>query len=165
MKGLIFGAEKAFPEAVVQKLPPQCIKDVQEAGKSIAFDLPTACGFHIFRALETVVLMYFPVLEVPLPDERKRNLGTYILILEGKDQNGKEVDGAKKVDEKITGMLRHLKDSYRNPLMHPELTLEDEEAESLFQFAISAITQLIKDIKKWTSDVSDDEEAELIVTP
>ncbi len=146
---LIYSAEQALSKRSIEQLPDSCLKDIKEAGRCLAFDLPTACGFHIFRALETVILMYFPALRINLPSKKLRNLGVFIALLEGRDIKKKGrpiVAGAPKADEKITGMLTHLKDFYRNPLMHPEITLEDDEAISTFQFAISAIDIMVHDI-------------------
>jgi hypothetical protein len=68
----------------------------------------------------------FPLIRFrPKPSER--NLGRYINAL-------KEAG----VDERIVGMLTHLKDFYRNPLAHPELFLTPQEALGLFGFAPSA---------------------------
>jgi hypothetical protein len=147
MKALIFNAQKILPASVIPELSTECIKDIQEAGRCLAFDLPTACGFHMFRALELVMLMYFPVLKITAPSERKKGLGTYINLLEGKDENGKDKQDAPKVDTEITGTLRRLK-KHRNPVIHPELTLEEEEAESLFINVNDAIAQMVKDIKR-----------------
>ncbi len=157
MSILIYSAEQALSRRTIEQLSESCLKDIKEAGRCLAFDLPTACGFHIFRALETVVLMYFPVLYIPYPDEKRRNLGTYILLLRGANQYGNKDaqknlicrEGALKVNNKITGMLTHLKDVYRNPLIHPEVTLTDDEAVSTFQFAISAIDVMVHDIIEW----------------
>jgi len=52
------------------------------------------------------------------------------------------------VDEKITAMLQHLKDFYRNPIIHPEFVLQPSEAENLFQFAASAIGVMIEDMAR-----------------
>lgn len=135
MPTLIKEAEKALPDGVVKGLTPAVIADVREAGKCLAFDLPTAAGFHLFRALEATLLLYFPVLGITTKPS-DRNLGAYIKALEGKG-----------VDPKVIGMLNHLKDHYRNPLIHPELFLGFDEASSLFSFTMSAIQALVNDIE------------------
>ena len=40
------------------------LADIRESTRCLAFDIPTAAGFHVFRAVETVVLEYFPVIGV-----------------------------------------------------------------------------------------------------
>ena len=61
-KGLIFNSEKMLPDRIVNEISEECKRDIQDAGRAIAFDLPTAAGFYISRALEIVILMYFPAL-------------------------------------------------------------------------------------------------------
>jgi len=39
-------------------------------------------------------------------------------------------------------MIDHIKDFYRNPIMHPEETLNADQALSLFHTCLSAIVQL-----------------------
>jgi hypothetical protein len=133
MTTLVWHAEDILPQAIAATISDQCRYDIREAGRCIAFDLHTALGFHVFRAIETVILGYFPTLGIEPPAER--NLGAYIRLLEGAE-----------IDERITGMVRHLKDFYRNPLIHPDWVLEAEDAENLFQVASSAITAIMQDI-------------------
>jgi hypothetical protein len=134
---LILNAEKVLSESAAAALTDQCKNDLRESGRCIAFDLPTASAFHLFRAIEAVVLQYFPVLRISVPSSSERNLGNYIRILR-----------EHAVDDRITGMLQHLKDIYRNPIVHPELFLEADEAENLFQFAASAIAAMVEDVKR-----------------
>jgi hypothetical protein len=47
-----------------------------------------------------------------------------------------------RADVKVIGMLQHIKDFYRNPIMHPEESLTSDEAFSLFNTCLSAIVQL-----------------------
>lgn len=129
MSKLIGAAEQALPMEVLPDLPTETRDDLREAGRCLAFELPTATGFHVFRAVESIVRIYFPLVGVALP--KSRNLGGLIDSLEGT------------ISEKTIGMLKHLKDTYRNPLMHPELVLDLDEAESLFQFSISAISTMM----------------------
>jgi len=161
MKGLIFNAEKVLPETVINEISLECKQEVQEAGRALAFDLPTACGFHAFRALEMIVLMYFPVLGLDLPKEQIRSLGNYIKLLKGEQLDGQKVEPDKVVDPKITTMLEQLKKFYRNPLIHPELTLEEEEAQSLFTLISDAISQMVKDIIKRRPTAANESEKEI----
>jgi hypothetical protein len=135
MPTLIKEAEKALPDSITQHLGPAVISDIREAGKCLAFDVPTAVGFHLFRAVEAAILLYFPVLNITTKPS-DRNLGAYIKLLK---------DGG--VDPKVIGMLNHLKDHYRNPLIHPELFLTFDDAASLFSFAMSAILALVNELQ------------------
>jgi hypothetical protein len=50
---LIGNGEVFFPPDLAAKVP-EAVKDVQEATKCIAYELPTAAGFHLHRANESV---------------------------------------------------------------------------------------------------------------
>jgi hypothetical protein len=135
-KKLIFTAEHAvpLPAESLAEISPHVLDDVKEAGRCLVFDLPTAAGFHMFRAIEAVVLAYFPLLKITLRDS-DRNLGRYLRLLEGAG-----------VEPKIIGMLTHIKDFYRNPLVHPELFLGPAEALGIFAIGPSAIAAMAADL-------------------
>lgn len=110
------------------------VQDIREATRSLAFDIPTAVGFHIFRAIETIIKKeYFPILSITA---ESNNLGQHINHL-------KEAG----VDEKILGTLRNIKDYYRNPISHPEEFWGLDEAESALMLAVHAITVMLQDIE------------------
>jgi len=134
---LIGKAENAFSEPVRSRLSEQCIRDIKEAGKCIAFELPTAAGFHAFRSLESVVLDYLDRLGKKPPKPYDRNLGKYINFLE-----------ENKADEKALSVLRQLKDLHRNPLFHPTDNLEIGEDIGVFNLVTTAIAALVKDMEK-----------------
>jgi hypothetical protein len=116
---------------------PEVIKDIREAARSLAFDFSTAVGFHLYRAIEAIIVEnYFPVLGVlPTDYEKNPNLGCYIKILE---KNG--------IDNKITVLLAHIKDRYRNPINHPDEFWNIEDANNAIGSAISLIDMMIQDI-------------------
>lgn len=125
---LIDSAEDIFPPELMQKVP-SVLFDLREAGKCIAFDLGTAAGFHLLRALETVIKAYWSVVMEGVPLPTNRNLGAYI----------REMENARKGDPKVLTSLRQIKDHHRNELMHPEETLNLDEAIGLLGIVQSAI--------------------------
>ena len=133
-KGLIFVAERDIDEPFRSILPWECIEDIRAAGKCIAFELPTAVGFHICRAVETALFLYFGVLDISLKGVKNPGMGTYIGLIE-----------AKGVDAAIIDELRRIK-KLRNDLMHPDLVLESGEAQDFFQQTLKTITVMAKDI-------------------
>jgi len=136
---LIDAADSVFPANIRSQLPPHAVNDIKAAGRCLAFELPTAAGFHIARAVETVLLKYFPALPMKVP--RFRNLGRYIEAL--------KKEGVKKgVDAKVLAALDQFRDLYRNPIMHPDAVLSIDEAQILFNLAQSAISAIILDIAK-----------------
>jgi hypothetical protein len=132
---LIQSAELAIPEASREHLSTLALSDIQSAGRCLAFDLPTACGFHAIRALEAVTVDY--ILRKTGQKPTKRDLGAYIDTLKS--------SGA---DEDVTSTLDQLRRIRRNPLMHPEDTLDEDTAIRLFQLCVSAITACISDMQK-----------------
>ena len=128
---LVEQAENMIPEKTRNLLPASVIKDVREAGRCLAFDLPTASGFHILRAVELVMHELWQHVKVS-GDKKPTNWGAYIDKFE---KTG--------IEKKVTTMLRNLKDLYRNPTAHPEDTLEEEEAITLLALGVSAIQQMV----------------------
>lgn len=132
---LIANAEQIFPTDLPSKVPSAII-DIREGGKCLAFELSTAAGFHVLRAMETVLKAYWDVVSGGKPHPRQKNLGVYLNKLE--EQN---IGSAK-----ARACLKQIKDLHRNPLMHPEETLTLDEAISLFGICQSAISSMLKDI-------------------
>ncbi len=134
---LIERAEIMFPTAIRNRLPPQAIIDIRHAGRCLALDNPTASGFHILRAVESVMGVYFKLVTGnPLPT-RMRNWGVYIKTLRKHPAHS----------DKVVTFLDHIRDSYRNPILHPEISLEEDEAEALLGAAATAIRMLVLEIQ------------------
>ena len=143
-KTLIEAADAVFPKSVHDALQLDAITDIQAAGRSLAFELPTAAGFHICRAIETTLLQYFSELKIEVPEYR--NIGRYIEALE-------KCAEAKGIDPKVLATLDQFRDLHRNPIMHPDVHLNMEEAQILFALAQSAISGIALDIMKIKSKV------------
>lgn len=129
---LIESAEDIFPYELVLKVPGTKF-DLREAGKCIAFDLGTAAGFHLLRALETVICQYWSAVMEGAPLPTSRNLGNYI----------NEMERSQKGDAKVLTALRQIKDHHRNSLMHPEETLDLDSAIALLGIVQSAIATML----------------------
>lgn len=128
---LIARADDLFTETIRQQMSEQAKLDIREAGKCLAFDLATASGFHIARAVESVLLDYLRLLCSTIVENLKdsdRNLGNYIKI--AKSNNG---------DPKVCSSLDQFRELHRNPLIHPESVLTVEEAVTLLGIAQSSI--------------------------
>ncbi|HYL99425.1 MAG TPA: hypothetical protein VEZ90_10760 [Blastocatellia bacterium] len=55
---LIEAAEGQFSKNQRAVMPQKTISDIQQAGRCLAFELPTACAFHVCRATEALMLEY-----------------------------------------------------------------------------------------------------------
>lgn len=129
---LLFTGEELFPPSLISKVP-DTLADVRAAGTCLAFELGTACGFHVLRAVEAVALKYWNVLSGGKPLPEPRGLGS--LLAELKNQ--------KLGDDKAIAALKQIKDLHRNPLMHPEVHLDIEQAIGLVGMAQSAIRAML----------------------
>lgn len=130
---MIEHAEWMFPENIRVQLPDKAKKDIREAGRCLVLDTPTGAGFHILRAIESVMSMYYErVLGKAMPT-RMRNWGIYI----------KRLRDSGKADAKVLEFLDHVRENYRNPIQHPDVFLTPDEVEVLLSVANGAIRQMI----------------------
>ena len=130
---LVTDAQKHYPSTLAAKVPG-AIVDVKEAGKCLAFELCTASGFHILRATESVVRAYWSTVSKGKPHPRLRTIGSYATLMREKGYG----------DVKVIATLFQIKDLHRNPLIHPQATLDLEEAIALFGICQSAISTMLK---------------------
>jgi hypothetical protein len=136
---LITHAVNHIPEQVRTELPAKAKLDICEAGKCLAFEVATGSAFHMWRAVESVMNRYHEALTGKTFEAAKvkRNWANYIEAL--------EKAGA---EEKITVFLNHIRVEYRNPISHPDDTLELDEAFNLFGAALSVVGMTLKAIRQ-----------------
>ena len=134
---LLESGESLFPSDLLLKVP-EALFDTREAGKALAFELPTACGFHVFRATESVIRRYYTEVTGGQPLPKVRNIGVYI----------KAIRKAQCGDEKILSTLEQMASLHRNPLIHPEAVLTMDEAILSMGIACSAITAMLAALPK-----------------
>ena len=132
---LIKRGSMIFPDELGTKVP-ECINDINSAAKCIAFELFTASGFHLHRANESVVLRYYDHLANGKARPQNRNMGKYIEEL--KDLTAKPI---------ILSCLRDLKDMHRNPLMHPDESIENlDDAIALLNSIHTCVVTILKEL-------------------
>lgn len=136
---LIEHAEHHLLPDIRAALPPQAITDLREAGRCLAYENATACAFHLWRAIETVMQEYYSKLTGSTleKDGIASNWGAYIKGLENAN-----------ADVKVTAFLDHIRDKYRNPHTHPDVVVTIGEAQGLFGVATSSIDQMVTEMKK-----------------
>jgi hypothetical protein len=127
---LLENGETLFPPDLASKAP-DAVFDIREAAKCLAYEMPTACGFHAFRAMETVLRRYYGHVTGGKALPKVRNLGVYINAL------------AKDGDPKLLSSLTQVKDLHRNPLIHPETVLTTEEAINILGLVRSAVSVML----------------------
>src|SRR3990167_16530 len=125
-----------FPEDLVPKVPNAKL-DIEQGARCLAFELPTAAGFHFHRANESVLHQYYDAVTGGKPRPAGRNIGDYLAELK-KYGVGEPI---------VLSSLKDLKDLHRNPLIHPEHTLENiDQAIALLGIIHSVIVHMLKAI-------------------
>jgi hypothetical protein len=132
MYSLLISGELLFPLDLATKVP-EAIVDVREAAKALCYEVTTACGFHIFRATESVLRKYYGHVTGGAAPPKVRNIGVYLNALK---QAGKG-------DPKILASLKQMTDLHRNPLIHPEVVLTLEESIATLGIARSVVTAML----------------------
>jgi hypothetical protein len=135
---LIAGASAVF-EGYLDRVPEAAKWDTDQAGRCIAFDLPTAAGFHIARATETILLKYLQAFGQSISKESQRNWGQYTKIMR---------DNSAGSNEKVLSTIDQIRKLHRNPLLHPDVTLIMAEALGLWAICCSAIQAMIADMER-----------------
>lgn len=131
---MIVDGSVAFPTDLPTKVPT-AIPDAQQAMRCIVFELPTAAGFHLHRANESVLRRYWDAVTSGAPRPDDRNMGTYL----------RKLDELGAGDKVVKTALRDLKDQHRNPLIHPEHSLDTvDEAFALFCGVFNAMEGMLK---------------------
>jgi hypothetical protein len=133
--GRLMARASAVFDDYSQAIPFEAKMDTDEAGRCLAFSLPTAAGFHIARAAESVIKMYMEQYQCPTVKESQRNWGKYTESLRGA--------GA---PETICNQLDQLRVLHRNPLTHPEHTLDLTDAKVLWAMCESLMLAMARDM-------------------
>jgi hypothetical protein len=126
-------------ESLRPLLKPLALTDITEAGKCLAFRVPTAAAFHLSRAIETGMNQYYEALTgKPFNlQPRANNWGAKTQALRDATAN-----------EKITEFLEHIRKAYRNPVTHPEVVMEPAEAFGFFSQALSVISLMLAAVRE-----------------
>jgi hypothetical protein len=137
-------------ESAIEYLSPRTIADVRGAGRCIAFDEHTAAGFHAVRAVESVARCYYELVldkssakASPSGPKPKR---LYDLIDELNDKAEKMPNPLEHPLGMISGDLNRIRAVYRNPIMHPEMVLNDDQAIRVFNITTDVISAMIADV-------------------
>lgn len=118
---LIDAGEQLFPQSLALKVP-EALPDVREGARSLAFQLWTGSGFHFHRANESVLRVYMDH-EAPGKRTPKMTMGGMV----------HDMRKLKAGHPPILAALGNLIEFHRNPLAHPQHTIEtQDEAISLY---------------------------------
>jgi hypothetical protein len=139
---LVLHAENHLSATALIMADSQVKGDFQAAGRCLAFDLFTACGFHAVRALEAMARTYHKLLTGKDAQEDGTPLGGLANDLR-EVADGKR--GAPPLPKDapmrlIVSNLDRMNNIYRKPLAHPEMTLKTrDEAKNVFDLVAVSI--------------------------
>lgn len=138
-KSLVDYAENMFSDEVRKWLSEQAVIDIRQAGRCLAFEIPTAAGFHLARAVEDSIRRYYEVVTQKPYDKGKQlhSWGNYISALD-----------AKGADKKVLSALDQMRELHRNPISHPDVNLSTDEAMILVGLVQSAIVAMVADCQR-----------------
>jgi hypothetical protein len=134
---LLASGENLFPIDLTEKAP-DALFDVREAGRCLAYENATAAGFHVFRATESVLRKYYAHHTGGKPPPRVRSIKVYTRALRQHDVG----------TEKVLASLDQMAELHRNPLIHPEARLTQEEAYGIFGIARSVIGFMLSELPR-----------------
>lgn len=131
-------------------------RDYKAAGRCLALDLHTASGFHAMRVVEEEARIYHKVVtgvelnEAPLGalisgDDRVKGSGL-------KKKYAEEGSPADSQLGLIISMLSQLNKIYRCRIMHPDMTLDYDEAKQVFDITAMAVSAIIEDGAKRSAE-------------
>ena len=128
---------KPLLSAAALKKFPRSTEDMEEAGKCFALGRYTACVFHLMRVMERGVQRLGKKLKVTIPVEEKDwgKISTHVNGALNRLPNSTVQE--KRIHARYTKAavyLDNVRESWRNPTMHPKETYTDEEAEDCLRF-------------------------------
>jgi hypothetical protein len=152
-KALLENAVSHLSELAQKTISASEAKDFNLAGCCYACGLPTACGFHAMRALEAEARRYHKAV-TGATEEVEWTLDSLVNGNSGRKQFGLrdqwKKEGAR--DDSplllIIGLLSSINQIYRNPIMHPEMTLTPPQAKKVFDTAALVISSMVEERTK-----------------
>src|SRR5258706_16076864 len=103
-------------------MPPIAKYDVEEAGKCIAFERPTAAAFHLLRGTESVLKDFYCTM---IKQKRCQLMwGPMVADLRKRPKTKKNIV--------LLDNLDNIRRSFRNPTQHPEKIYDIQEVQDLW---------------------------------
>ncbi|WP_224024477.1 hypothetical protein [Arthrobacter sp. NicSoilC5] len=121
---------------VFAELPEIAQVDMREAGRCIAYELPTSAAFHLMRGTEAVLRHYYCC-------KVRRNRIKQPLMWGPMVTHLKE----KKVPAGLLDALDSIRRNYRNPTQHPDKVYDLDEAQDLLSLSLDVTNRMIRDIQ------------------
>ena len=136
-------AERILESDLHTEMGSKAVSEFQAAGRCFAFGLPTATGFHVCRAVEAVLETYYKLFS-----GKTRTLRGWQDYIDALQEIAEDSSAKAKPQERTLHDLTHLKDSSRNPIMHPRVILDDVDADVLISAGKNAMIQMALEIRE-----------------
>jgi HEPN domain-containing protein len=140
---LVANADLHIPESVRGILGEFAIKEYREAGRCLAFGVYSASGFHAMRAAEAVLQVYYRRF---LGDPKKTDMTMGLMASHLRDRI-EASDAA--LPKPLADTVRSIQDVVnfdRNPLVHKNLVLSEDDAMMLFNRAQGMISLMAREL-------------------
>ena len=121
---LIDEPESLFGPDVYEKLPAIAKYDFGEAGRAIAFELPTAAASHLMRATEAVLRVFYST--VVRTRRTARTWGEIVTDIRKRRIANKHAA--------LLNHLDHIRHSFRNPTQHPDAQYRYSRGSGLMEY-------------------------------
>ena len=133
--------EKLFKAGVFSKLSELAIYDIKSSCRCILFGESTASAFHILRATEEVLKLYY--FHHRKQKRLKKPMWAAMLNeLKAKTKNKPPIALIKSLDL--------IRESYRNPTQHPDAVYEIDGAQDLFGLCLDVIGKMADELEPIT---------------
>lgn len=138
---LVDAADNTFPADLQPHIPQKAKDDWKAAGRCLAFNLLSASGFHVARAVEACLEVYYQLFSGKA-GETLNGWKDYIIALEKiAAKNPIPCPSKKTLTE-----LDQMREDYRNPIVHPRVVLTESDARMLFANGESLIIAMAQEI-------------------
>lgn len=137
---LVASASSRISSDLYNEIPNASLAEFDEAGKCLAFRLPTACGFHALRGLELMMSEYLAKFTT---DANPKSWFDYIKELK---KISDDAAATNKPSPKVIAMLDRMRVLDRNPLMHPQDRLDTAGADMLFNLSAITVSEMARDL-------------------
>jgi hypothetical protein len=137
---LIGDVSSLLSPGVFDSLSESAKLDLMEAGKCIAFERSTAAAFHLMRATEEALRVYY------CHFIRKDRLSP---MLWGPMVQSLQKHRKAKVNDTLHKNLDNIRLSFRNPTQHPDKVYDIHEVQDLWALSVDVISRIDRAIKAY----------------
>jgi hypothetical protein len=111
------------------------VEDISEGASCLALQRPTACVFHLMRALEVAAAVVADKIGAAVTDEHGRGLSWGVIAANMKAKIDKMPRGSDKQTNwyRAQSLLEVVNRAWRTPTAHPKKTYTPEEARRVFE--------------------------------